>query len=232
MPQEPIFLIVDNICDNLKSQAEAKKYLSATSHEKSRILITSRFVSVVKDILLEEEYYIPMPALKKEEAAHLFLQKGGKTYASLTCLEKTKVEYYIEKTHLSCSAFSWPSCGQEVYHPLALRALGAFLFKEGGDGISSWKIVFEDEEFASPTDYSWIYKILDLQFTVFGKTTQLLFLDVALYLELWSENPYTGSLSHEYMIDWLAVIDEDSIDQVYTKVSYLLQGPPLKEAIM
>lgn len=72
MKEEPVFLVIDNVTNDDHLLREARDYLMVEFHPKSRILITSMSKLILKDLLREMNFYMPMQNLMNEEARTLF----------------------------------------------------------------------------------------------------------------------------------------------------------------
>lgn len=161
MKLEPVFLAIDNVTNDDSSWKEAHEYLIVGFHSQSRVMITSRSVSNIQDLLPDIKFCIPMPRLTVKDARELFLRSAAplKFTFTLTDDERRIVGLCI----LQC-LFEWEQyrfwsepnkdelrflldkhvCDKrrKSYHPGALSAFGDFFRKYFSNaGMLRWSII-------------------------------------------------------------------------------------------
>ncbi|KAG0626642.1 hypothetical protein M758_2G140400 [Ceratodon purpureus] len=156
--REPVFLAIDNVTGDESSLREAREYLEVGFHPKSRILITSRSVVNIRDLLPGSQFCMAMPGLWAKEAGEIFLRSAApmKSIFGLTEEERRFVEICINKCIFDLEGVVvWcePDVGMmrqlisqtgvwasNSYHPLALSALGDFFRRySNGTHMLRWK---------------------------------------------------------------------------------------------
>jgi len=78
---ERVFLVLDNITNDVHLLQEVKDYLEMEFHPESRSMITSSSKAILEDLLPKTELYMQMPTLMVEEAGELFLKRAAPTKA-------------------------------------------------------------------------------------------------------------------------------------------------------
>lgn len=208
LKQEKVFLVIDNVLDE-HSVDEARRYLEVDYHYESKILITSRSQEIVEELLHESNFCKPMPDLIEEEAIKIFLNKcslGNKLY-NLTNEVRQKVGSCIKQCMFSHDgSYSSTSIDGTLYHPMVLAALGSYFLEiERTNGHLNWanclKVV---DNFKVSRHFSDIFQNLKLRFETFDEITKLLFLDIALYGEVYMTSTFNGFPDNNKWVTWLA----------------------------
>ena len=209
LKQEKVFLVIDNVLDEY-SVDEARRYLEVDFHYESRILITSRSQEIVEELLHESNFCKPMPNLIEEEAIKIFLNKcslGNKLY-NLTDEVRQKVGSCIKQCMFSHDgSYSSTSIDGTLYHPMVLAALGSYFLEiERTNRHLNWanclKVV---DNFKVSRHFSDIFQNLKLRFDTFDEITKLLFLDIALYGEVYmTASTVNGVPDYNEWVTWLA----------------------------
>ncbi|KAG0561314.1 hypothetical protein KC19_9G054500 [Ceratodon purpureus] len=217
--REPVFLALDNVTGDEGSLREVREYLEVGFHPKSRILITSRSLVNVQDLLPDSQFCMAMPRLSVKEAGEIFLRSAApmKSMSGLTDEERRIVWRCIQQCiqfesedhdEVSCGLgrhLLWQSCFGS-YHPLALSALGDFCRRYSiNSHMLRWTDHLENTS-GDPFKEVWrcptgIGRMIGLQFSSLHPSEQLLFLDIALYATSRSESDPSG-------IRWLEWVSE------------------------
>ncbi|KAG0554175.1 hypothetical protein KC19_12G069600 [Ceratodon purpureus] len=224
--REPVFLALDNVTGDESSIREAREYLEVGFHPMSRILITSRSVVNVQDLLPDSDFCMAMPTLRVKEAGEIFLKKAApmKSISGLTdeerrivglciqqCLfelegDEVSCELDVEEKKLISKSDLW-ELRTRSYHPVALSALGDFFRRYSSntpmlrwkDQLQSSKDLFKDV-WSCPNG---IGRMIGLQFSSLHPSEQLLFLDVALY-----SMQFFTNVDRSRWIDWVSELHD------------------------
>jgi hypothetical protein len=244
MKRGPIFLAIDNVSNDASSWKEAHEYLTVWFHPESRIMITSRSEVIVQDLLPGVEFCIRMPGLSVQEAGAIFLRSAAptKSICALTDEERIVLGLCIQHCLFESdqdelvsdsgddelqflSSVHKRSLLSESYHPLALSALGDFFYRfMGNSQMLRWKDQLEKNEV--PVKDVWkepsIRSIIGLQFSALNPSEQLLFLDVALYIEYWESFMNKSLIIPWSRVDMLCGLHEETRTMMERKVSETL----------
>jgi hypothetical protein len=211
MKWEPVFLAIDNVTDDRISRSEVEEYLTVGFHPESRIMITSRSEIVVQDLVPGVEFCMPMPRLNVQEAEAIFLRSAAptKSICALTAEERRVLGLCIQLCLFesdqgglrseSCddgleflSSEHVSTLRRKSYHPLALLALGDYFYRSAERSMEKshmlgWKDQLEKNEVCVKDVWKKpsIRSIIHAQFNVLDPSEQLLFLDVAIYIDFW-----------------------------------------------
>lgn len=218
MKEYPIFLVIDNVQPHEESIEEAREYLSIEYNSRSKIMITSRSRDVVKFLLGDRSYCCEMPCLTREEAAGVFLQQGAPQmdYSSFTKDERRVIDSFLDT--------AWFPHQGGHFHPLALRAVAAFLRdRSETPNVLSWDNYLPEYKNVKDTTEATqkMFKILGLQFNSLDRMTQLIFLDICIYASKALESSKLSNSTLEDLTAWLADIHGKPIEVVKFKVSFV-----------
>ncbi|KAG0605393.1 hypothetical protein M758_9G055500 [Ceratodon purpureus] len=219
--REPVFVALDNVTGDVFSLREARRYLQVRFHPKSRILITSRSVVNVRDLLPGSQFCMAIPRLTVEEAGEIFLRSAApmRSISGLTdeerrivglCIQQCLVEADgDEEKQLSIESDVWG----RIYHPLALSALGDFFHRLSSNShILRWKDHLKTRKDLIKDVLSHpnvIERMIGLQFSILYPSDQLLFLDIALYSRSFGlSERLKGSSKRRIRSRWLEWVSE------------------------
>jgi hypothetical protein len=256
MKREPLFLAIDNVTNDASSRKEAHEYLTVGFHPESRIMITSRSEVIVQDLLPGVEFCMPMPRLSVQEAGAIFLRSAAptKSICALTDEERRVLGLCIElclfesdqgelRTESGDDALQFLSSehistlGWKSYHPLALLALGDFFYRSADRSMEKshmlgWKDQLEKNEVCVKDVWKKpsIRSIIDIQFNTLDPSEQLLFLDVALYINYcssaWLEYDVFTTVDVLKKVDVLCGLHEETRNAMKRRVSASLSSMP------
>ena len=134
----------------------------------------------MKHVLGEVEYCKPIPRLRWEEAATLFLSKAApkRPMSSLQPEEREIVERCLSECQFEEKGY--PS---RQFHPLVLRALGTYFHDVDSENVMSWGEALEDEnKLQQCREAKSVNDILGLNYRSQSDQVKLVFLDSAIYL--------------------------------------------------
>ena len=195
-----MFLAVDNVEDAESSREQARDLLKCTFSAGSKLLVTGRSSIVVKNVLGRDEGFFckPVPDVDANEALSIFLDIAapGRSMSSLSAEEKCVV--------VKCAN---QACFLGKYHPLALRALGAYYNDVDARNPLGWQNHLNDIHKFRPcgeSESGTMFQILGLGFGTLSKATKLLFLDMALFIPT---------------IEWLSAMHGEETSTIRRKVS-------------
>lgn len=237
---QPVFLVVDNIQDDEASCEEARAYLRIPYRCGSKLLFTSRSLGILERVFgdrsLCESFCHPLPKLEIMEAASILLRKAAPT-RELTSFTNTELAVILSCVDLIArfprtaivtdtdkgiieqvtdNTGTDSATALRRYHPLALRALGVFLYDVAEGDVLCWKIEllhhYHDMFKLSPEAPS-VFLILGIGFKRLSLLTKMLFLDLALFAPL----DYFKNLEERVL--WLASIHAESTSTIRLKVS-------------
>ena len=219
-----VFLVIDNVFDNLKKIEQAKQYLRAEYAPGSIVLVTASSISILQELNIEERSCFEMPKLEEEEARSLFLYHAAPDY------DYKAHEELLEQCMGSVKQFFvGPGADDNKnyhYHPVALKKFGVQLGyhpEQWGEKLNKWPCVDHTEFFPKSFDMlipnsqvSFLRKSFDK--LVFRD--QLLLMDAALF---YPEPPEHGStLKQLNVFKWLSLVHEEQFaDDVIFRVSHL-----------
>jgi hypothetical protein len=160
MGGQDVFLAVDNVENAEHSQEQARDLLKCTFSAGSKLLVTSRSSSIVRDVLRQDEkkFCKPFPNVNATEALSIYLDKAapGRSSSSLSAEEKSVVVECVEE-----------ACFLGKYHPLALRALGSYYNEVDARNPLRWQSHLNDIHKLRPcgeSESGTIFQILGLGF--------------------------------------------------------------------
>ena len=160
------------------------------------MIITSRFRKTLVSLRVDESACFEMPELDKDDAREMFLYHAtnGKKYENREDVDA------IEECVKSCYFGKGEGRGSH-YHPLSLKALGAFL-QYRGEEPSIWMTDLQKfkESSYSQEPVNFLYKILRSNFDRLPKGEQELFMDVAMF-----SPPNTQHFKSDLM-QWLCLV--------------------------
>ena len=225
MEEHPVFLVIDNVQFDGVSEQEARKYLNMKYNWKSKIMIISRSLDVVKGLLGKSGYCSQIPCLTREEAAGIFLQEGapGLVYSSLSRNERAAVEACLREAWFSHDVEPFRQNGGGHFHPLALKALGVYLYERSQPfDVLSWNTYLLEYGKVKDTreSYKRMLKILGLQFNTLDRMSQLMFVDISLYASEALKAPMLSNSPLDELIAWLANVHREPTEVVKDKVGF------------
>jgi hypothetical protein len=190
---EPVFLALDNVQDDYKSNQVAETYLKGGYGVGSTILITARSLDVLMRLNLEENQCLEMPELEEDEARSLFLNYSNLSFGN--GVDEKLLRKCLQLCHL-CKA----NGKSRHYHPLALKVLGQQL----GPNTRLWEMQLNKidtiNQLANAEDA--IFSIFKNNFESLKRKQNDVFMDLALiignsYNEFWTK------------LDWLCMVYEE-----------------------
>ncbi|KAG0605382.1 hypothetical protein M758_9G054400 [Ceratodon purpureus] len=246
--REPVFLAIDNVTGDESSLREAREYLMLGFHPKSRMLITSRSVVNVQDLLSGSQFCMAMPRLRVKEAGEIFLRSAApmKSMSGLTdeerrivglciqqCLveaegEEVSCELNVEEKQLIFKSDLWELRGRS-YHPVALSALGDFFRRYSSNTpMLRWKDQLRPSR--DPFKDVWSFpdgigRIIGLQFSSLHPSEQLLFLDIVLYSRDFFVFLVNFNIDYRYRwLDWVSELHDVSAAVMERKLQDLTRS--------
>jgi hypothetical protein len=172
-----VFLAVDNVGDSQSSREEAQAYLDAGLACGSKVLVTSRSQTLLKIILKEAKYCKPIPRLEEMEASEVFLSVAAPEL-SLSSLHPD--EQKIIKACLEECQFADDGYPSRQYHPLVLKAFGAYFHDIEDHNVKNWEVALKEEnKLQTSRESKSVFDILGLNYETLDDMQKLIFLDVA-----------------------------------------------------
>lgn len=221
MHQQKVFLVLDNVWDN--QLEEALMYLKAGYLADSIVLVTSRSFDILQELHIQECDCLEMPGLEEVEAFELFLYHSG--MSGEVCLSENDLgiirrcigQCYLLKPEKPGSSYGLGRTN--LYHPLALKALGSELGRISHD-VSIWERSLERleaDKFNMMEHH--VFSVLRLGYEALRVEEQLIFMDLALFLV-----PKAGTHSGENFLQsdvwaWLCIVYRKTPDDVKEIVS-------------
>ena len=225
MNEHPAFLVIDNVQFDGVSDQEVREYLNIKYHCRSKIMIISRSLDVVEGLLGKLVYCHQIPCLTRDEAAGVFLQGAPQLdYSSLSCNERAIVEDCLREAWFSHCEEPLRQNGGGHFHPLALKALGVYLYERNQPSdVLSWNTYLHEYGKLKDTreSYKRMFEILGLQFNTLDRMTQLMFVDISLYASEALRAPILSNSPLEELIGWLANVHGKPTELVRSKVGFV-----------
>ncbi|KAG0629505.1 hypothetical protein M758_1G109300 [Ceratodon purpureus] len=247
--REPVFLAIDNVTGDETLLREAREYLMVGFHPKSRILITSRCIANVQDLLPGVNFCMPVPWLRVKEAGEIFLKSAApmKSIFGLTDEERRIVGLCIQQCLFEAEGYDlsferdadesyfFSERVRRSYHPLALSALGDFFRRYSSNThMLRWKDHLDKNKdhrkdvWDSPNG---IGRIIGLQFSSLHPSEQLLFLDVALYtVNFCGVYPdlYDSAADGSRFLEWVSELHDYAVPVMARKLQDLGRSGMIK----
>jgi hypothetical protein len=178
IPKHRLFLVVDNVWDQQKSEQEAQSFLSLPFKEGSVVLVTARSIEILNlfENIIPWKDCFSTPFLDTDAATNLFLNSAG--YKSLLQLEPKKKDFI--KTFVESCWFSMPgSLGGGEYHPLALRVLGGYV----GQYTGPWEdIKIDFKKCGENEKIDPLFSVLEIGWEGLSTECRTLFLDIVQFM--------------------------------------------------
>ena len=216
-----MFLAIDNVWDDPRSLGEANDYLSNDLHPESKVLVTARCKTTLRNLGIQGECCFEMPDLREEDAMDLFLQNAC---PSPSPIELANPEHLnVVRKCISYALYSkrgdteWSRAYH--FHPLALKVLGLFM-KTLTPFPSKWIEKLNNPKILG-SKVKDVNSVLRTSFDMLPEDDhRAMFLDVAIYAPTrqyyWFKPPTV-----EEVCEWLSMLYGQEIEVVMDKVSSL-----------
>ena len=218
---QAVFLAIDNVSDHPDVIKQAKTYLEAKWSKGSVIMVTARSLADLLHLrqYINENGCMEMPELTEEDAMSLFLNHATANKPGAAS-EMDKDELELVKHCVERCSFSKGTGGRH-YIPLALEVLGQELFSSGYDA-ELWDAKFKKidmfEEELSGNKHP-IFSILRTSYDSLHLKTQMLFMDVALFLPcIQYQSWHWGCFLKCNLFKWLSMVHGSSIKEIRKQV--------------
>jgi hypothetical protein len=194
---------VDNVPDDYKSIQAARKYLKGGYGDGSIILVTARSINILMKLNLAENQCLEMPDLEEDEARSIFLNETS-------LLFENEVDDKLVRRCTQLCHFCKADGRRWHYHPLALKVLGQQL----GSNIKMWEVQLSKIDTVNQLEdvENAIFHILRSSFASLNRKQQLIFMDLALFLNYFTHFAWKK-------IEWLCMVHEESIEDMKDMVS-------------
>jgi hypothetical protein len=216
-----VFLAIDNVWDDPQSLGEAYDYLSDELHLESKVLVTARCKTTLRNLGIQEERCFEMPDLGEEDAMGLFLHNA---YPNPSPIELANPEHLkVVRKCISYARYSkrgdteWSRAYH--FHPLALKVLGLFM-KTLTPFPSKWIEKLNNPKILG-SKVKDVNLVLRTSFDMLPEDDhRAMFLDVAIYAPERCYNRFKAPTIEE-VCEWLSMVYAQEIEVVMDKVSSL-----------
>lgn len=230
MQKQKVFLVLDNVWEN--QIEDVCCFLQVSYKDESKVLVTSRSLSVLKALSISKSGCLEMPKLKEEDAINIFLH-----YIGLRKPINNNDKEIIKMCVRRCQFFRMDLVGglqyceynSGQYHPLALKVFGSHLRSISAVDPSKWMESLKkldthkfnpSKELQHP-----IYHILRHGYDALCTDEKSIFLDLALFVPKFGRWPIENSSTR--VQEWLSTIHgksqadlEESVSEPHSNLYY------------
>ena len=120
IPGCDVFLAIDNVWDDLKSQEEASSFLQLGFTKASRVLVTARNRQTLLNLGVNSKCCFEMPTLLEKDAIDVFLHHAAvvQNLADLSPEQQIYVHQHVYQCYFLKGL-------KKEFHPLSLKVLGS-----------------------------------------------------------------------------------------------------------
>ena len=217
-----MFLAIDNVWDDRESLEEAAGYLVHELHPESKVLVTTRCKTTLRNLGIQDECCFEMPDLREEDAMGLFLHYACPSSPTLIDLANPVHLKVIRE----CISYAWHSKTGDTklshayhFHPLALKVLGLYM-KTLTPFPSKWIEKLNNPKILG-SKVKDVNLVLRTSFDMLPEDDhRAMFLDVAIYApKLYFHGNIAPTV--EEVCEWLSIVYGQEIEVVKDKVSSL-----------
>lgn len=230
LQRQKVFLVLDNVWENQID--DVCRFLQASYKDGSKVLVTSRSLSVLKTLSISKSGCLEMPKLKEEDAINIFLH-----YVGLCKPINDNDEKIIKICVRRCQFFTMDLVGglqcceydSGQYFPLALKVFGSHLRSISAVDPSKWMESLKklDSHKFNPSKERQhpIYHILRHGYDALCAEEKSIFLDLALFVPKFGRWPIEKPLTR--VQEWLSTIHrksqadlEESVSEPHSNLYY------------
>ncbi|KAG0601993.1 hypothetical protein M758_11G152900 [Ceratodon purpureus] len=216
MHRRPVFLVIDNILDTVKSIDQATTYLKAGYNQGSIVVVAARSIGQLTGLGIDESECLEMPELEIDEARSLFLDQFQ--------IIPENIDEEDEELLMRCvkrCRFRKGDSANYQFIPLALKVLGTQLWYILRFNPKQWvgKLEQFDNLNLIRQDEHPIFSVLRWSFDALQREDQLIFIDAALFFPRF-KNDWSGLIPKWNVLEWLSLVHGINVDAI----KFLLKG--------